>query len=59
MSLQTLTLDGLDDRPLVTVASVYQSVADGDATVQLGMAGGARETYDRLADVIEQSLTRA
>lgn len=59
VSLETMTLEDAGGGTLMTVVSVFQSIADRDATVVSGMAEGARETYERLAEVIERQLARA
>ncbi len=52
-AVETMTLEDLEDgRTLVRVRSVYPSKEAADATIQSGMEEGARETYDRLAEVI-------
>lgn len=58
VSLDTATLEERDGRTMMTSVSVFQSVADRDGTVESGMESGARETYDRLAEVIEGLLVR-
>jgi uncharacterized protein YndB with AHSA1/START domain len=52
--LDTLTLEEDDGRTRYTALSVFQSVEDRDAMVQSGMEGGARETLDRLAELVEK-----
>ena len=52
VSLETLTLEEIGGRTLLTNVSVFQSVADRDAMLQGGMEEGASETMDRLADLL-------
>ena len=52
-SVETMTLEDLGDgRTLVRVRAVYPSKEAADAMVKGGMEEGARETYDRLEEVI-------
>jgi uncharacterized protein YndB with AHSA1/START domain len=53
VALETLTLEEVDGRTHYLAQSVFQSVEDRDAMVQSGMEGGARETMDRLAEVVQ------
>ena len=53
VSLDTATLEEADGKTTMVATSVFQSVEDRDGMVASGMEGGARETYDRLAEVIE------
>lgn len=46
----TLTFDEQDGKTTLTSRSVYRSVADRDAHLQMGMAEGMTETLDRLAE---------
>jgi uncharacterized protein YndB with AHSA1/START domain len=52
VSLETATLEDADGKTLFTAHSVYQSVEDRDGNVQAGMEAGARETYERLDEII-------
>ena len=56
VQLETAMLDETDGKTTMTALSVFQSAEDRDAMVQQGMEGGARETYERLAEVIEGLL---
>jgi len=58
VSLDTATLEEVDGKTKFVSVSVFQSIEDRDGMVQSGMEGGARETYDRLAEVIEGLLSR-
>ncbi len=53
VSLETATFEEIDGKTRYVGVSVFQSVEDRDAMVQSGMEEGARETFDRLAEVIE------
>jgi uncharacterized protein YndB with AHSA1/START domain len=53
VTLDTATLEEVDGKTVFISTSVFQSVQDRDAMVSSGMESGARETYDRLAKVIE------
>jgi len=54
VALDTAVLtDAGDGRTRVTATSVFQSLEDRDAMVASGMEGGARETYDRLEELLK------
>jgi uncharacterized protein YndB with AHSA1/START domain len=53
VALETMTLEEVDGKTRYVAQSVHQSVEARDAMVQSGMEEGARETYDRLAEVAE------
>jgi uncharacterized protein YndB with AHSA1/START domain len=54
VALDTAVLeDAGGGRTRVTATSVFQSVADRDGMVASGMESGARETYDRLAELLK------
>ncbi len=53
VSLETATFEEVEGKTRFVGVSVFQSVEDRDAMVQSGMEEGARETYDRLAEVIQ------
>ena len=55
ISLETMRLEDLDGKTLMTSTAVYQSVEDRDAMVQSGMEEGARDLMDRLAELVEKS----
>jgi uncharacterized protein YndB with AHSA1/START domain len=59
VGLETATLEAVDGGTLMTAVALFGSVEDRDANVANGMEGGARETYDRLAEVIQGLLTPA
>lgn len=58
VALDTATLEEIDGNTTMVAQSVFQSVEDRDGMVQSGMEEGARETYDRLAEVIAGILSR-
>jgi uncharacterized protein YndB with AHSA1/START domain len=53
VALETMTLEDATGKTKCVAQSVYQSVEARDAMVQSGMEEGARETWDRLAQLIE------
>ena len=54
VTLETMKLEELPGgRTRLTTQSVFQSVADRDATLQSGMEAGVKETYDRLAELLK------
>src|SRR5437764_14842879 len=55
VTLETLKLEELPGgRTRMTVQSVFQSVADRDATLQSGMESGINDTYNRLEELLEK-----
>ncbi len=54
VSLESLAFEERGGRTLVRNHSVYQSVADRDAMVEAGMAGGVNEGFDRLDELISR-----
>jgi uncharacterized protein YndB with AHSA1/START domain len=54
VSLETLTLEERDGRTLVRANAVYQTVEARDANIAHGMESGARESYERLAELLER-----
>ena len=53
--LQTASFEALPDgRTKVTAHAVYQSVADRDGEIEAGMERGVRDSYDRLAELVEK-----
>lgn len=51
--LEVLTMQALpDDRTLVTIQSVFRSVADRDGMVQSGMERGVVDSHERLDEVL-------
>ncbi|MGI8927930.1 MAG: SRPBCC family protein [Candidatus Limnocylindrales bacterium] len=53
VALETSTLEERDGKTYMTAVSLSPSVEARDAMVASGMEGGARETYDRLDEVIQ------
>lgn len=54
VSLETATLERAGGRTRYRAVSVFQSVEDRDAMVKSGMEGGARDSMDRLAELVER-----
>jgi uncharacterized protein YndB with AHSA1/START domain len=52
--LQTLILDEQQGKTKVTSIAAYDSLEDLDGMVNSGMESGARESWDRLAELIEK-----
>ncbi len=51
--LETMRLEAQSDgKTLLTVSSVFQSVADRDGMLQSGMEAGSNESYDRLEELL-------
>ncbi|MGH2905702.1 MAG: SRPBCC family protein [Solirubrobacterales bacterium] len=53
VSLETMTIEDLGGSTRVRATSVYPSPEALDETIKVGMEGGLRETYDRLAELVE------
>ncbi len=53
--LQTLTLEEVDGKTRVVSTSSFESDADLEGMVQSGMEKGAVESWERLAELIEQA----
>jgi uncharacterized protein YndB with AHSA1/START domain len=52
--LETMTLEAqADGATMLTVSSIFQSVADRDGMLSSGMEEGARESYDRLDQLLK------
>jgi uncharacterized protein YndB with AHSA1/START domain len=58
-ALEWMTLEERDGRTYLTAVSLAPSVEARDMVVATGMESGARETYDRLEEVVEGLLARA
>jgi uncharacterized protein YndB with AHSA1/START domain len=56
VALETATFEDVDGKTKCVAQSVFQSVEDRDAMVKSGMEEGARETWDRLGEVIQRLL---
>jgi uncharacterized protein YndB with AHSA1/START domain len=52
VALETLTLEEVDGKTRYVAQAVHQSVEARDAMVQSGMEDGARETIERLAELV-------
>ena len=53
VSVETLALVEQDGKTTLTATSVFDSVEDRDGVLQSGMEAGARETWDRLAELLK------
>jgi uncharacterized protein YndB with AHSA1/START domain len=53
--LETITFEEQDGKTTLTDSSVFQSVADRDGMLNSGMEGGANESMDRLAALVEKA----
>jgi uncharacterized protein YndB with AHSA1/START domain len=51
-SIETLTLEERDGKTLLTATARYESVEARDGTLGSGMAEGAAETWERLAEYV-------
>lgn len=58
VSVETLTLDEQDGKTKLTATSVFDSVEDRDGMLESGMQEGAVETWDRLAELLEELKKR-
>jgi uncharacterized protein YndB with AHSA1/START domain len=56
--VDTATFDEVDGKTRVTVTSLFASTEDRDGMLQSGMAEGANETWDRLAELLERLQDR-
>lgn len=54
VSLETYRLEEQDGKTVMRNIAVFQSVEDRDAMIQSGMEEGARELFDRLAELVEK-----
>lgn len=59
VGLETATLTEVDGRTLMTAVALFPSVEDRDMNLTNGMEWGARETYDRLDELVTGLLARA
>jgi len=57
ISVETMTLTERDGRTLLTVRDVFASKEDRDGMLQSGMEEGARETYERLDELLAELKT--
>jgi uncharacterized protein YndB with AHSA1/START domain len=58
VGLETATLEEVDGTTLMVAVSLAPTVEARDAIVASGMESGARETYDRLDEVVQGLLSR-
>lgn len=58
VSVDTLTFEEQEGRTTLTATSVFDSVEDRDGMLGSGMEEGASETWDRLAEYLEELRTR-
>jgi uncharacterized protein YndB with AHSA1/START domain len=54
ISVETMTLEDVGGKTTLTSTSVFDSLEDRDAMLQSGMEEGASETWDRLAELLQQ-----
>jgi len=59
ISVETMILTERDGRTLLTVRDVFSSKEDLEGMVNNGMESGARESYERLDEVLAERKTRA
>jgi uncharacterized protein YndB with AHSA1/START domain len=52
--LEICTFEDIDGKTRLTEKSVYESVEDRDGMLKSGMEEGAKETMDRLAELVEK-----
>lgn len=57
VSVETLTLEEHDGRTTLTARSLYDSVEARDGMLQSGMADGARESFERLDEYLQDLAT--
>lgn len=53
--LEIVTFEEIDGRTKLTEKSIFESVEDRDGMLKSGMEGGATESMERLAELIEKS----
>jgi uncharacterized protein YndB with AHSA1/START domain len=53
--LQTATFEEVEAGTMLTLKSIFESVEDRDAMVQAGMESGARDSMERLAELLAGS----
>ncbi|MCK9278069.1 MAG: SRPBCC domain-containing protein [Methanoculleus sp.] len=54
VTLETVTLEDLNGRTMVTDRTIFQSVEDRDGMLASGMEEGMNETMDRFADLLKE-----
>jgi uncharacterized protein YndB with AHSA1/START domain len=55
ISIETTTFEEHDGKTKLINTTLYETVEARDGMVQSGMEGGARETWDRLAELVESN----
>jgi uncharacterized protein YndB with AHSA1/START domain len=58
ISVETMTLTEIDGRTLLTVHDQFSSKEDLDGMVNSGMESGARESYERLDELLAELKTK-
>jgi len=58
VSVETMTLTERDGRTLLTGRDQFASKADRDGMLESGMESGARETYERLDELLVELSTK-
>jgi uncharacterized protein YndB with AHSA1/START domain len=56
--LETITLEDFKGRTRLIDQIVFQSVADRDGMLNMGMESGSRESMDRLAELLEKAKNK-
>lgn len=59
VSLETATFEDLGNRTRVRIHAVYQSLEDRDGMLSSGMEGGLTEGYERLDELLAESVESA
>ena len=54
ISVQTVTFEDQDGKTLLTTTATFDTTEDRDGMLQSGMEEGLRETWDRLAEHLEE-----
>jgi uncharacterized protein YndB with AHSA1/START domain len=52
VALETMTFEGAGGKTKVVARALYPSVESRDAVIQAGMESGARETYERIDELL-------
>ncbi len=55
VSVETMTLEEHDGQTTLTTTSRFDTTEDRDSVLQWGMEDGARETWERLSELLTQS----
>jgi uncharacterized protein YndB with AHSA1/START domain len=51
--VETMTLEDVNGKTKMTTISVFQNIEDLEGMVNSGMEGGATESWERLAELVE------